>query len=135
MKKADGIIFGSPAYTASVPGIMKNMFDRLGRFVNLKGKVGAPLVVGRRSGMTLVVLEMMFFMYVKEMILVGTPHWPVGFALHPGDVLGDTEAMKSAEETGKRMAEVATYFKDNPLSWSEGHPKFVPRAGFGDDWR
>ena len=135
MKKADGIIFGSPAYTASVPGLMKSMFDRTGRFVNLRGKVGAPLVVGRRSGMTLVVLELIFFIYVKEMILVGSPHWPVGFSLHPGDVLGDTEAMRAAEECGARMTELCSILKENQVSWAKDLPPGEYRAGFGDDWR
>ncbi len=135
MKKAEGIILGSPAYTASVPGLMKNLLDRTGRFVSLRGKVGAPLVVGRRSGMTMVVLELMFFMYVKEMILAGSPSWPVGFSLHPGDVLGDTEALKAAEYTGERMAELVSIFKENPVSWKHDLPHGEYRAGFGDDWR
>ena len=33
MHAADGIIFGSPAYQGAVPGLMKNMLDRVGRFV------------------------------------------------------------------------------------------------------
>ncbi len=135
MRNSDGIILGSPAYTASVPGLMKNLLDRTGRFVNLRGKVGAPLVVGRRSGMTLVVLELMFFMYVKEMILVGSPNWPVGFSLHPGDVLGDTEAMKAAELAGARVVEMAFKLKENPVSWKEELPHGEYRPGFGDDWR
>ncbi|MFW9918979.1 MAG: flavodoxin family protein [Candidatus Thorarchaeota archaeon] len=135
MSKADGIVFGSPAYTASVPGLMKNLLDRTGRFVNLRGKVGAPLVVGRRSGMTMVVLELMFFMYVKEMIIAGTPNWPVGFSLHPGDVLGDTEAMKAAEYAGARMTELAMKLKENPVSWKHDLPHGEYRPGFGDDWR
>jgi multimeric flavodoxin WrbA len=135
MRAADGIIFGSPAYTASVPGPMKSMFDRIGRFVNLRGKVGAPLVVGRRSGMTLVVLELIFFMYVKEMILAGNPHWPVGFSLNPGDVLGDTEALLSADETGKRMVELASLLKEHPASWAKPLKFGEHRPAFGDDWR
>ncbi len=135
MKAADGIIFGSPAYTASVPGPMKSMFDRIGRFVNLRGKVGAPLVVGRRSGMTLVVLELIFFMYVKEMILAGNPHWPVGFSLNPGDVLGDTEAIMSAEETGQRMVELASLLREHPASWAKPLEFGEKKPAFGDDWR
>ncbi len=134
MRQAHGIVFGSPAYYSSIPSIMKSLLDRVGRFVNLRGKVGAPLVAGRRSGMTLVVSELIFFMYVKEMIIPGTPFWPIGFALHVGDVLGDTEAIRAAEYSGSRVAEIATLFEHTPASWSQDVPGVI-RPAFGDDWR
>jgi len=85
--------------------------------------------------MDLCVTELMFFMYVKEMIIPGSPHWPVGFALHVGDVHGDTEAMKAAEETGIRVAELAKTISANPQTWmkEDSHTDFRP--AFGDDWR
>ncbi|MFW9953332.1 MAG: flavodoxin family protein [Candidatus Thorarchaeota archaeon] len=135
MDVADGIIFGSPAYTASVPGPMKNMFDRIGRFANFRGKVAAPLVVGRRSGMDITAIELLFFMYVKEMIVPGSPYWPSGFALHVGDILGDTEAMMAAEDAGYRVAVLAKYIKEKPLPWMQPHPNGEYRPAFGDDWR
>ncbi|MDF1539876.1 MAG: flavodoxin family protein [Candidatus Thorarchaeota archaeon] len=135
MQVADGIIFGSPAYYGAVPGLMKNMFDRVGRFVDFRGKVGSSISVGRRSGMALTNVEMMFFMYVKEMIIPGIHGWPSGFALHPSDVLGDTEAMSMAREIGSRVAILAKLLSKNPPSWTIPPPNGIPRPAFGDDWR
>jgi len=135
MREANGIIFGSPSYYGSVPGLMKNMFDRAGRFVDFRGKVGSAIAVGRRSGMALAVIEMMFFMYVKEMIIPGVPYWPSGFAMHPTDILGDTEAMAAAREIGTRVAVLAKRIADDPLPWTIPPPNGIPRPAFGDDWR
>ncbi|MHA1908398.1 MAG: flavodoxin family protein [Candidatus Thorarchaeota archaeon] len=135
MRESNGIIFGSPSYYGSVPGLMKNMFDRVGRFVDFRGKVGSALAVGRRSGMALTVVEMMFFMYVKEMIIPGIPHWPSGFALHPTDILGDTEAMAAAREMGSRVAILAEMVSAKPLPWTIPPPNGIPPPAFGDDWR
>ncbi|MHA2424977.1 MAG: flavodoxin family protein [Candidatus Thorarchaeota archaeon] len=135
MDEADGIIFGSPAYQAAVPGIMKNMLDRAGRFVNLRGKVGGALVVGRRSGLSFTLNELFFFMYVKEMVVPGTPHWPIGFGLHVADVHGDTEAIMAAEEIGTRVTHLAQRFVSKPLPWMEEPEKGEVRPSFGDDWR
>ncbi|MCK5238966.1 MAG: flavodoxin family protein [Candidatus Thorarchaeota archaeon] len=135
MREANGIIFGSPAYYGSVPGLMKNMFDRVGRFVDFRGKVGSAIAVGRRSGMALAVVEMTFFMYVKEMIIPGIPYWPSGFALHPTDILGDTEAMAAAREMGSRVTILARRLADEPLPWTTLPPNGIPRPSFGDDWR
>ncbi len=135
MSEADGIIFGAPSYQAAVPGIMKNMLDRLGRFVNLRGKVGGAVVVGRRAGMSLTLTELFFFMYVKEMVIPGSPHWPIGFGLHVADVHGDTEAIMAAEEIGMRIAVLAEKITKDPLPWMENHKDGKIRPAFGDDWR
>ncbi|MFW9847765.1 MAG: flavodoxin family protein [Candidatus Thorarchaeota archaeon] len=135
MSEADGIILGAPSYQAAVPGLMKNMLYRLGRFVNLRGKVGGAVVVGRRSGMSLTLTELFFFMYVKEMVIPGSPHWPIGFGLHVADVHGDTEAIMAAEEIGMRIAVLAEKISKDPLPWMENHKDGRMRPAFGDDWR
>jgi multimeric flavodoxin WrbA len=135
MQAADGIIFGSPAYQGAVPGLMKNMLDRVGRFVNLRGKIGGALVVGRRAGLSSTLNELHFFMYVKEMIIPGSPHWPIGFGLHVADVHGDTEAIMAAEEIGTRVSQLAQILKTNPLPWMGDASTGEVRPAFGDDWR
>jgi multimeric flavodoxin WrbA len=84
MKLADGIIFGSPCHHASIGTALKNLMDRTGRFLHLEGKIGTGFVVGRRSGVDLALMSIIFFLNVKEMIIPGGVYWPIGFALNPG---------------------------------------------------
>jgi len=129
--ESDGIIFGAPGYFGSIPTLMKCMIGRIGRFVDFKGKVGGALAVGRRSGISMTLQELQFFMYVKEMIVPGIPAWPTGFALNPGDVLGDTEAMSSAHYIGARVGQLAKILKAHPVPWI----KDTDEPGFGSTWR
>ncbi len=135
LKQADGIIFGAPSYYATVPTLMKNFIDRVGRFVNLRGKVGGAISVARRSGSDTVLQELMFFMYVKEMIIPGVYMWPQGFALHPGDIRGDTEAIEAAKELGKRVAILGGRIKEKALPWMDDPIPNQLKPAFGDDWR
>jgi len=135
MKAADGIIFGSPDHYAAMATPMKNLMDRTGRFLHLEGKVGAGIVVGRRSGTDLALSLIQFFMLVKEMIIPGTYTWPVGFALNAGDIRADTEAIAMAEQVGRRVAQLATILVRTPVPWlSETRPN-GQKVRFGDEWR
>jgi len=98
MKIADGIIFGSPNHHGTIATALKNLMDRTGRFLHLEGKVASGFAVGRRSGVDLSLSAILFFIYVKEMILPGGVHWPVGFALNPGDIRADTEGIAMARD-------------------------------------
>ncbi|MDE5657567.1 MAG: flavodoxin family protein, partial [Muribaculaceae bacterium] len=51
IKSADRIIIGAPCYWASMPGVLKNMFDRLVYIFIADGKHGLPrpLLKGRRA--------------------------------------------------------------------------------------
>jgi multimeric flavodoxin WrbA len=135
MKLADGIIFGSPDHYASMATPMKNLMDRTGRFIHLEGKVGAGIVVGRRSGTDLAVTLIHFFMLVKEMIVPGTYAWPVGYALNAGDIRADTEAIDTASQIGRRVAELATILVRNPVPWSHEPRPNGQKVRFGDEWR
>jgi multimeric flavodoxin WrbA len=135
MKAADAIIFGSPDHFASMATPMKNLMDRTGRFLHLEGKVGAGIVVGRRSGTDLVLTLIHFFMLVKEMIIPGTVSWPVGFALNAGDIRADTEAIAMASQLGTRVAELASILVRTPVSWSHEPRPTDKKARFGDEWK
>ena len=135
MRNADGIIFGSPDHFASVATPMKNVMDRTGRFLHLEGKVAAGIIVGRRSGVDLALSHLLFFLLVKEMIVPGAIHWPIGYALNAGDVRADTEAMAMAEQVGKRVAILATTLVHNPLPWSHEERPMGQKVRFGDEWK
>ena len=135
MKVADGIIWGSPDHFASVATPMKNLMDRAGRFLKLEGKVACGIVVGRRSGIDLALSQLLFFMLVKEMIVPGGMHWPIGFALNAGDIRADTEAMAMATQMGKRVAILATTLVRNPVPWALDPRPVGQKVRFGDEWK
>ena len=135
MKLADGIIFGSPNHHGTIATSLKNVMDRTGRFLHLEGKVASGFVVGRRSGVDFSLSAILFFIYVKEMILPGGISWPIGFALNPGDIRADTEGMAMASQMGKRITQMASILVKNPVPWSyEPRPNFQ-KARFGDEWK
>jgi multimeric flavodoxin WrbA len=135
MLTADAIILGAPVHFGSVPAPMKNMIDRAGRFADFAGKVGAALVVSRRSGIDMTLSQLHFFLLVKEMIIPGTPSWPIGFALNPGDVRADTEAIAAARDLGYRVAVLTQTLKRIPLPWTNGIPITENSKKFGDEWK
>lgn len=135
MKSADGIIWGSPNHFASIATPMKNLMDRIGRFLKLEGKVACGIVVGRRSGLDIVLSQLLFFMLVKEMIVPGGVYWPIGFSLNAGDIRADTEAMAMAKQMGSRVAILATTLVRNPVSWAKEPRPVGQKVRFGDEWK
>lgn len=135
MKAADGIIMGSPDHFASVATPLKNLMDRTGRFLHLEGKVAAGIVVGRRSGLDLALSHLLFFLFVKEMIVPGAIYWPIGFALNAGDIRADTEALAMASQIGQRVAILATTIVRNPMPWAHETRPSGQKVRFGDEWK
>lgn len=135
MKVADGIIFGSPDHFASLASPMKNLMDRTGRFLHLEGKVGAGIIVGRRSGVDLGITHIHFYLLVKEMIVPGSVSWPIGFALNAGDIRADTEAIAMATQIGKRVAMLASILVHSPVPWSHEPRPVGQKVRFGDEWK
>ncbi|TFG93945.1 flavodoxin family protein [Candidatus Thorarchaeota archaeon] len=135
MLLADGIIFGSPCHHASIASALKNLMDRTGRFLHLEGKVSCGFVVGRRSGVDIALASILFFINVKEMILPGGVSWPIGYALNPGDIRADTEAMAMAAQMGKRVMQLASILVKNPVSWSYEPRPNGQKVRFGDEWK
>ncbi len=135
MLLADGIIFGSPCHHATVATALKNLMDRTGRFLHLEGKAASGFVVGRRSGVDLSLASIQFFINVKEMIIPGSVYWPIGFALNPGDIRADTEAMAMASQVGTRVAQLASILVKNPVPWSHEPRPNGEKVRFGDEWK
>jgi multimeric flavodoxin WrbA len=135
MRESDGIVFGSPSHYGTVASGMKNLLDRVGRFVHLEGKVGFSFVVSARSGPDIVLYQLLFFMLVKEMTVPGCYIWPTGQALNVGDIRADPESMAMARLMGERIAILAKTFKEHPVPWSyEGRPS-DKKVRFGDEWK
>lgn len=109
MVDADGIILGSPVYSADVSSKMKAFLDRGGVVVAanpglLKHKVGASVAAVRRAGGMTAVDTMNHFMLNKEMIAVGSTYWNMVYGREIGDVLNDEEEMANMRNLGQNMA-------------------------------
>ena len=106
---ADGIILGSPVYSADVSAKMKAFLERGGVVVAtnpglLRHKVGASVAAVRRGGGMTTVDTMNHFMLNKEMIVVGSTYWNMVYGKNIGDVLNDEEGMANMRNLGKNIS-------------------------------
>lgn len=107
--RADGIILGSPVYSADVSAKMKAFLERGGVVVAtnpglLRHKVGASVAAVRRGGGMTTVDTMNHFMLNKEIIVVGSTYWNMVYGKNIGDVLNDEEGMANMRNLGKNMS-------------------------------
>ena len=109
MKKANGIILGSPTYFSMMTTEMKALIDRTGYVARandhlFKQKVGAAVVAVRRAGGIPTFDAINHFFLISQMIVPGSSYWNVGFGLKKGDVEADEEGMKTMDDLGRNMA-------------------------------
>ncbi|HJF98490.1 MAG TPA: flavodoxin family protein [Bacteroides clarus] len=107
--EADGIILGSPVYSADVSSKMKAFLDRGGVVVAtnsglLKHKIGASVAAVRRAGGMTAIDTMNHFMLNKEMIVVGSTYWNMVYGKNVGDVFNDEEGIANMRNLGQNMA-------------------------------
>lgn len=117
MVEADGILLGSPVYSADVSAKMKAFLERAGVVVAtnpglLRHKVWAAVAAVRRGGGMTTVDTMNHFMLNKEMIVVGSTYWNMAYGKHIGDVLSDDEGMANMRNLGENMAWLIKQLKD-----------------------
>lgn len=109
MVAAEGILLGSPVYSADVSATMKALLERAGVIAAtnpglLQHKVGAAVVAVRRGGGMTAVDTLNHFFLNKEMILPGSTYWNIVYGKDIGDVQGDEEGMANMRNLGKNMA-------------------------------
>ena len=109
MKKADGILLGSPVYSADVSAKMKAFLERAGVVAAsnpglLKHKVGAAVSAVRRGGGMATVDTMNHFFLNKEIFVVGSIYWNMVYGKDIGDVLNDIEGINNMKNLGQNMA-------------------------------
>ena len=107
--EADGIVLGSPVYTADVTSQMKAFIDRAGivSIANggtLRRKVGAAVVVARRGGAISAFDTINHLFQEQQMFLVGSTYWNMAYGANVGEVEGDTEGMDNMINLGQNMA-------------------------------
>lgn len=109
MVSADGIILGSPVYSADITSKMKAFLERAGVVVAtnpgmLKHKVGASVVAVRRGGGMTAVDTLNHFLLNKEVLVVGSTYWNMVYGKDIGDVINDDEGMRNMKNLGENMA-------------------------------
>lgn len=109
MKEADGILLGSPVYSANISANMQALLERAAVVCDmnpglLTHKVGAAVVAARRGGALNAVDAMNHFFLNHEMYVVGSTYWNMAYGQLPGDVEKDVEGLSNMENLGKNMA-------------------------------
>ena len=107
MKEADAIIIGCPVYFQGANGLTRCFLERAG-YIALQngrpfaGKVGGPLVVTRRTAMSLTFAQMLLWFCGQRFFIPGA--MGTAFGRDKGDVLKDEEGMNNARDFGKGVA-------------------------------
>jgi multimeric flavodoxin WrbA len=77
------------------------------------GKVAAPITVARRAGQNFTFAELMLWMTVNDLIVIGSHYWNVGVAGKGGavDADEDLEAASILNHLAENMAHVIKQLK------------------------
>lgn len=108
MTEADGIIFGSPVYSANISANMQAVLERAAVVCDmnpglLKHKVGASVAAARRGGALNAIDTMNHFFLNHEMFVVGSTYWNMAYGQMPGDVENDEEALANMDNLAENM--------------------------------
>ena len=111
MTQADGIILGSPVYTANISANMQAFLERASVVADMnrnedlfRHKVGAAVTAARRGGALTTLDAMNHFFMLQNMFVVGSPYWPIAYGQMPGDVQKDEEGIETMKNLGRNMA-------------------------------
>lgn len=114
---ADGLLIGSPVYYSGIAGTLKCFLDRL--FYPSKGrlrlKVGASIVVLRRSGGVSTFDQLNHYFLISDMMIAPSNYWNVVHGALPGEVLKDEEGISVMKDLASNMAwmlQIKDYSKD-----------------------
>ncbi len=111
VKEAEGYILGAPVYYGTARGDLMNASQRIAMVAGtngkwLSGKVGGPIVVARRGGLTSTLQEMLMMYFISGMIVPGSTYWNILFGAEEGAVLQDEEGVGTVETFGENVAMV-----------------------------
>ena len=106
VKRADGIVIGSPVYYAGPNGALCALLDRLffsaGSF--LKGKPGAAVVSCRRGGASASFDRLNKYFTISQMPVVSSQYWNSVHGFTPDDVRKDAEGLQTMRTLAHNMA-------------------------------
>jgi multimeric flavodoxin WrbA len=109
IRRADGLLLGSPVYFSDITAGMKGLMERCGFVARANGgilrrKVGAGVIAVRRAGSNHSLASLNFLFLISEMIIPGSNYWNMGIGRNPGEAAGDTEGLETMRILGKNMA-------------------------------
>lgn len=109
VRSADGIILGSPVYSANVSSKMQAFLERAAVVCDmntglLTHKVGAAVTSARRGGALNAIDTMTHFFLNHEMFTVGSTYWNMAYGQLPNDVMDDVEGISNMKNLGENMA-------------------------------
>lgn len=118
MMNADGIILGSPVYTANISSLMQSLLERASVVLDMnretlsnRYKVGASIASLRRGGGLNAVDAMNHFFLNQQMIVVGSTYWNMVYGQLPGDIESDKEGIENMRNIGQNMAYILKNLK------------------------
>ena len=111
VKDAEGYIVGAPVYYGTARGDMMSAIQRIAMVAGnngkwLTGKVGGPVVVARRGGLTASLQEMLMHFFICGMIVPGSTYWNILFGKQPGEAANDEEGIATVKGFGTNVAEL-----------------------------
>lgn len=119
MKEADGILLGSPVYSANISANMQAFLERAAVAADMnqdeelfKHKVGAAVSAVRRAGALQAIDTMNHFFLNHEMFVAGSTYWNMGYGQFPGEVDADQEGTANMQNLGKNMAYLLKALKE-----------------------
>lgn len=119
MLQADGVILGSPVYTANISSNMQAFLERasvvtdMNRSENMfQHKVGAAVTAARRGGALNALDAMNHFFMLQNMFVVGSFYWSMAYGQMPGDVQKDEEGLNTIKALGENMAYLLKALKE-----------------------
>ena len=111
IRKAQGLIVGSPVYFGTARGDVMAALQRIG-YVSRKadnylaGKIGGAVAVARRGGQTFTLQEMLMFFLINDMIVPGSTYWNMVFGRLPGEIWQDKEGIETIRHFADNVAEL-----------------------------
>lgn len=119
MTQADGIILGSPVYTANISANMQAFLERASVVADMnrkeelfRYKVGAAVTAARRGGALTTLDAMYHFFMLQNMFIVGSSYWAMAYGQMPGDVQKDEEGLDTMKNLGRNMAYLLTTLEE-----------------------
>jgi len=122
MLDADAIIISTPVYFGSATARVKALLERTGYILfrnkhSFKGKVGGPIVVARRGGLTFTFAQMNYWFQALDFYMAGVARWNIATGREKGEVANDREGMTAAWNLGKRLSFLAKAVNDGGEGW------------------
>ena len=104
-EEADGLVVGTPVYYASANGTLISFLDRLffSTHFDKAMKVGAAVVIARRSGTTATFDEINKYFAMNCMPIATSQYWNNAFGLEQGEVLQDGEGLQTMRTLARNM--------------------------------